>query len=61
VTVLVSMFTQPKPVSELQGLVYGMANTEDDAARGDRAWYRSPTVLGVIAIGLASVLSLATF
>jgi SSS family solute:Na+ symporter len=61
VTVLVSMFTQPKPVAELQGLVYGMANTEEDAARGDQAWYRSPTVLGVIAIGLASVLSLATF
>jgi Na+/proline symporter len=61
VTVLVSMFTQPKPVAELQGLVYGMANTEEDAARGDQAWYRSPTVLGVIAIGLASVFSLATF
>ena len=61
VTVLVSMFTQPKPIGELQGLVYGMANTEEDAARGDQAWYRSPTVLGVIAIGLASVLSLATF
>jgi SSS family solute:Na+ symporter len=61
VTVIVSMFTQPKPIHELQGLVYGMANTDDDHARGDEVWYRSPKVLGIIAIGLASAFSLATF
>ena len=29
VTVIVSMVTQPKPIEELQGLVYGMANEEE--------------------------------
>ena len=52
--------TKPKPIAELQGLVYGMANTEDDAVGGDTAWYRSPKVLGFAALGIASVLSLAT-
>ena len=61
VTVLVSMVTKPKPIEELRGLVYGMANTEDDRARGDEVWYRSPKVLGLTALFLASVFSLATF
>ncbi len=61
VTVGVSLVTKPKPVHELQGLVYGMANTEADAEPGDEAWYRSPTVLAVTALGLTSVLSLAFF
>ena len=29
VTVVVTLFTTPKPVSELQGLVYGMANVDE--------------------------------
>jgi len=60
VTVVVSLFTKPKPVSELQGLVYGMANTEDDTDPGDKVWWRSPTVLAGIALGLTATLSLAT-
>ncbi len=31
VSVVVTLFTTPKPVEELQGLVYGMANPDDDA------------------------------
>jgi len=61
VTVLVSIVTRPKPTEELRGLVYGMANTEDDGERGDDAWYRSPRVLGITALALASVFSLALF
>jgi SSS family solute:Na+ symporter len=61
VTVAVSLVTRPKPVEELRGLVYGMANTEDDSERGDEKWYRSPKVLGFTALALASILSLATF
>jgi hypothetical protein len=38
-----------------------MANVEDDAARGDEVWFRSPKVLGFTALGLASVFSLALF
>ena len=32
VTVVVTLRTQPKPIEELQGLVYGMANTDDERA-----------------------------
>src|SRR4051812_18617323 len=32
VSVVVTYMTQPKPVSELQGLVYGMANTDESVA-----------------------------
>jgi len=59
VTVAVTLVTKPKPVSELQGLVYGMANTDEDQDPADKVWYRSPTVLAVTALGLTSVLSLA--
>ena len=34
VTVIVTFVTRPKPVEELQGLVYGMANVEEHAPRG---------------------------
>ena len=34
VTVIVTFVTTPKPVEELQGLVYGMANVEEDRIRG---------------------------
>jgi SSS family solute:Na+ symporter len=58
VTVIVSLFTQPKPVEELQGLVYGMANKEEHRAKSDDVWYRSPNLLGFGALGLTVVLSL---
>ncbi len=58
VTVVVSMFTQPKPVEELQGLVYGMANTADELSEEDKAWYRKPWVLAVGALGLTLILSI---
>jgi SSS family solute:Na+ symporter len=49
VTILVSLVTAPKPVSELRGLVW--SETPDNLRRparekGDRGWYRSPAVLG---------------
>ena len=39
VTVVVTLVTQPKPVEELQGLVYGMANV-DESASADEGWWR---------------------
>ena len=36
VTVCVTFVTRPKPVEELQGLVYGMANTEDHEDASER-------------------------
>ena len=60
VTVVVSLFTKPKPVSEMLGLIYG----NPDPAAGDpheghvRRWWESPKLLGFTALGIVLVLSL---
>ena len=58
VTVVVTLFTTPKPVSELQGLVYGMANEAESGDASESAWFRSPKVVGVAVLGLTAFLSL---
>jgi SSS family solute:Na+ symporter len=58
VTVVVSLFTQPRPVEELQGLVYGMANTADELSEEDKAWYRKPSTLAAGALGLTLIVSI---
>jgi solute:Na+ symporter, SSS family len=58
VSVVVTLFTTPKPVEELRGLVYGMANTDEDEPASERAWYRRPATLAAGALGLTAVLSL---
>jgi SSS family solute:Na+ symporter len=59
-TIGVSLVTQPKPVQELKGLVWGLPRDEpvDDFVRGDDAWYRSPWLLGVGALILVVVLNI---
>jgi SSS family solute:Na+ symporter len=59
VTVGVTLVTQPKPVEELRGLVYGMAVGEERQLPSDRVWYRRPTVLATAILTLATALSLA--
>ncbi len=56
--VAVSLFTQPKPDDELQGLVRGVGATDLNAGElvGDRTWYRNPLLLGGIALGLSVLL-----
>jgi solute:Na+ symporter, SSS family len=51
VTVAVTLRTKPKPVEELQGLVYGMANTEG-------AQSRTPQILGGAVLVGATVLTI---
>jgi SSS family solute:Na+ symporter len=49
VTVVVSLFTQPKPVEQLRGLVWSETPAELRRPRRtaeDHGWYRSPAVLG---------------
>jgi solute:Na+ symporter, SSS family len=58
VSVGVTFVTEPKPVEELQGLVYGMANEEEPLTRADRGWYREPKVLAFAVLGLTVVASL---
>jgi solute:Na+ symporter, SSS family len=56
VSVVVSLMTQPKPVPELQGLVYGMANV-DEEARPPR-WWESPRLLGATTLAGAAILTI---
>ena len=50
VTVVVSLVTQPKPVQELDGLVWGTAAEEPEPPPEERVWGRRPKVLGAIAL-----------
>jgi len=53
VTVLVSLFTKPKPDAELKDLVYGLTPLPDE---GPCPWYRRPvlwaTVVGLVLVGI---------
>ena len=60
VTVLVSLATKPKPVSELGGLVWGVPdpNAPDPASVPRPVWWKSPKLLGGGALGIVLVLSI---
>jgi len=60
VLVVFSLVTQPKPDEELRGLAWGVKRREQEAdfIEGDRAWYRSPAVLGAGAIVLIVILNI---
>ena len=58
VSVAVTFFTKPKPVEELQNLVYGMAAVDDDEDPSERVWYRRPVTLAAGALGLTAILSI---
>jgi SSS family solute:Na+ symporter len=52
VGVVISLFTKRKSDKELEGLVYGVGRIDlhSDAVVGDTAWYRSPALLGTVAL-----------
>ena len=50
ITVVISLFTAPKPVKELEGLVYGVTKMPEEFGV---PWYRRP---GLLAIGVIAVL-----
>jgi solute:Na+ symporter, SSS family len=60
VTVGVSLVTQPKPESELAGLVYGLTDTDaaERVPERDKVWWRSPTLLAGGAIVLIAILNI---
>jgi SSS family solute:Na+ symporter len=60
VSVAVTFVTTPKPAAELAGLVRGIKAEDlaDDSIAGDKAWYRSPVVLGAGALALGAALYL---
>ncbi|MFC0031771.1 sodium:solute symporter family protein [Micromonospora chaiyaphumensis] len=63
VAAILTPLTRPKRSDELTGLVYGMsdATLKDDSLAGDAAWYRSPVLLGVIAVVLAALFYIPVF
>jgi SSS family solute:Na+ symporter len=61
VLVVVSLFTKPKPQEELRGLVWGLTRKEErevNADPRDRLWWRSPWLLGGVAIAILVVLNI---
>jgi solute:Na+ symporter, SSS family len=58
VAVAVTLFTTSKPIAELQGLVYGMANEDEYAARRVYKWWESPKLLGFTTLGGAALLTI---
>jgi solute:Na+ symporter, SSS family len=61
VLVAVSLVTQPKPEEELRGLVWGLQRDpepEEDVDPRDKLWWRSPALLGGVAIAILVVLNI---
>ena len=60
-SIVVSLVTKPKPVSELRGLVYSETPKEDlvDADEASYPWYRRTCPLAGIALVMVIVLNLA--
>jgi solute:Na+ symporter, SSS family len=58
VAFVMSMRGRPKREEELRGLVYGMGGVDlkGDVIAGDAAWYRSPLLLGGVALALSIAL-----
>jgi SSS family solute:Na+ symporter len=54
VTIALSFVTKPKPVEELQGLVWGMAKDEKPAVL---PWYKRPAILAVLIMCFTVVLN----
>ena len=61
VLVLVSLVTRPKPTEELRGLVWGLQRAEEREVNEDprdKLWWRSPWLLGGVALAILVVLNI---
>lgn len=58
VTVLVSLFTKPRPNEQLVGLVYSLTPRQKDSSK---VWYKNPFWLGVILLAITLVLNIIFF
>jgi SSS family solute:Na+ symporter len=60
VSIIVSMFTEPKPESELRGLVYSETPKEElrDPQEATMPWYRRTVPLACISLALVIVLNI---
>ena len=58
VSIVVTMFTQPKPESELRGLVYSLTPKEDFGDQSVAHWWQSPTKMAGISLVLVIILNI---
>ncbi|MFF5175023.1 sodium:solute symporter family protein [Micromonospora sp. NPDC000089] len=63
VAAIVTPLTRPKRNEQLEGLVYGMGGVDlkGDVLAGDQVWWRSPVLLGAIAVVLAVLFYIPVF
>ncbi|WP_433115072.1 sodium:solute symporter family protein [Micromonospora sp. CA-246542] len=63
VAAILTPLTAPKRDEDLRGLVYGMGGVDlkGDVLAGDAVWYRSPVLLGLIAVALAALFYIPVF
>ena len=55
VTIAVSLVTQPKPDSELRGIVWGLTEQKEAV---EEAWYKKPRVLAVTVLAITIALNI---
>lgn len=58
VTMILSLFTKPKPDDQLVGLVYSLTPKQKDAAK---VWYKNPLWLGIIILAATLILNIIFF
>lgn len=58
VSIVVTMFTKPKPDSELRGLVYSLTPKEDFGDQSVAHWWQSPTKMAGLSLILVIILNI---
>lgn len=58
VTILISLFSKPKPEEELAGLVYSLTPRQKD---NSKVWYKNPLVLGMIVLVVTIIFNIIFF
>ena len=60
ISIVVTMFTQPRPEGELRGLVYSLTPKQDfhDADEGQLSWYQQPNKLAAVGLTMVIILNI---
>jgi solute:Na+ symporter, SSS family len=60
ISIVVTMFTQPRPEAELRGLVYSLTPKQDfhDADEGQLSWYQQPNKLAAVGLTMVIILNI---
>jgi solute:Na+ symporter, SSS family len=60
ISIVVTMFTKPRPEVELRGLVYSLTPKQDfhDADEGQLSWYQQPNKLAAVGLTMVIILNI---